>query len=75
MEFATDVEGGHVFLNIELVSHVGRVEDEVEGEGPGLGPILVLRTYEFLSAELQGVVFLIGAVRKSEDLSTEGRCP
>ena len=75
MEFAIDVEGGHVLLNVELVSHVGRVEDEVEGESPGLGPILVLRTYEFLGAELQSVIFLVGAVRKSVDLSTEGRCP
>ena len=75
MEFAIDVEGGHVLLNVELVSHVGRVEDEVEGESPGLGPVLVFRTYEFLGAELQSVVFLIGAVRKGVDLSTEGRCP
>ena len=70
MEFAIDVEGGHVLLDIELVSHVGRVEDEVEGERPGFGPILILRTDEFLGAELQSVLFLVRAVRKSVDLRT-----
>ena len=75
MEFAIDVEGGHVLLNIEFVGHVGSVEDEVEGKSPGLGPILVFRTYEFLGAELQSVIFLVGTVRKSVNFSTEGRRP
>lgn len=75
MKFAVDVESGHVLLDIELVSHVGAVEDEVEGEGPGLGPVLVLRTDEFLGTELQGVILLVGTVREGVDLSTKSRCP
>ena len=67
VELAVDVEGGHVLLDVELVGHVGGVEDEVEGVGPGLRPVLVSRRDEFLGAELQGVVLLSGAVREGVD--------
>ena len=75
MEFPVDVEGGHVLLDVELVSHVGGVEDEVEGVGPGFRPVLVSGANEFLGTEFEGVVLLSGAVREGVDLGTERRCP
>lgn len=52
VELAVDIESGHVFLDLELVSHVSGIEDEVEGKGPGLCPVLVFCTNEFHSTEL-----------------------
>lgn len=75
MEFAIDVESGHVLLDVEFVGHVGGVQDEIEGVSPGFRPILVLCTNEFLGSELQGVILLVGAVGEGVDLSTERRCP
>ena len=75
MEFTVDVESGHVLLDVEFVSHVGGVENEVEGIGPGLRPVLVACANELLGAELEGVVLLVGAVREGVDFSTERRCP
>ena len=75
VEFAVDVERGHVLLDVELVRHVGAVEDEVEGVGPGLRPVLVPCADELLGAELEGVVLLFGAVREGVDLGAERRCP
>lgn len=75
VELAVDVEGRHVLLDVELVGHVGGVEDEVEGVGPRLGPVLVLCADELLGTEFQGVVLLVGAVREGVDLGTEGSCP
>ena len=62
MEIAVDVERGHVLLDVEGVGHVGGVEDEVEGEGVGFGPVLVGGDDELFGTELQGVVLLPGAV-------------
>ena len=75
MEFAVDVEGGHVFLDVEGVGHVGGVEDEVEFEGVLFGPVLFARDDEFLRAHLQRVVLLPGAVGESVDLGAEGFGP
>ena len=68
------VQDGDVILQIHLVSHVCRVEDEIELEGQWLGPVLILRGDEMLRAELQGVVFLVGRVRDGGDLGAERVC-
>ena len=75
VEFTVDVQRGHVLLDVELVSHVGAVEDEVEGVGPRFRPVLVSCTNEFLGAELEGVILLSGAVRERVDLGPKRRCP
>jgi len=75
VECAVDVEGGHVFLQVEGVGHVGAVEDEVEGKCPWLGPVLVLSADKLLSAEFEGVFFLVGAVGDGVGLGAEGIGP
>lgn len=39
VHFAVDGQGGQVGGHVELVCGVGGVEHEVEGEGPGFGPV------------------------------------
>lgn len=75
VEDAVDGEGGHVLFDVEGVGHVGRVEDHVEGEGPVLVPVLVLRGDEVLRSELLGVGFLVGGVRDGVDVAAEGGGP
>jgi hypothetical protein len=62
VEGAVDGEGGHVILEREGVRHVGCVQDEIEGECPRLGPILVGGTDEFFGAESECVILLRGTV-------------
>ena len=75
MEFAIDVEGGHVFLDVEGVGHVGSIEDEVEFEGPGRGPVLLAGDNEFLGSHLLGVGFLARAVGEGVDFGAKGFRP
>lgn len=75
VEFAIDVEGGHVFLEVEGVGHVCGIEDEVEFEGPGFGPVFLGGDDEFFGAHLFGIGFFAGGVGKGVDLSAEGFGP
>ena len=75
VEFAVDVEGGHVFLDVEGMGHVCGIEDEVEFEGPGLGPVFLGGDDEFFGAHLFGIGFFAGGVGKGVDLSAEGFGP
>lgn len=50
MEFAIDVEGRHVFLNVECVCHISGIEDEVEFELPLLVPVFLTSDDEFFGA-------------------------
>ena len=75
MELAVDVEGRHEFLQVEGMSHVGSVKDEVKGESPWFGPVFVLGADELLCAELEGIFFLVGAVRDGIRLCAESGSP
>ena len=75
VEFAIDVEGGHVFLEIKGVGHVCGVEDEVEFEGVGFGPVFLGGDDEFFGAHLFGIGFFAGGVGKDVDLGAEGVGP
>ena len=75
MEFAIDVEGGHVFLDVEGVGHVCGVEDEVEFEGVGLGPVFLRGDDEFFGAHFFGVGFFARGVGEGVDFGAEGFGP
>ena len=75
VEFAVDVEGGHVFLEVEGVGHVGGVEDEVEFEGVGFVPVLFGGDDEFFGTHLFGIGFFAGGVGEGVDFSAEGFGP
>ena len=63
MELAVDVDGGEVLLDVEGVRHVGGVEDEVEGEGVGFGPVVGVRGDEVRGTEGESVGFFVRGVR------------
>lgn len=67
MEGAVDLERAEVVRQVELVGCVSRVDNEVEGEGQGLVPVLVFSADEVLRAELERVVLLRGGVRDCVD--------
>ncbi len=75
VEFAIDVQGGHVFLDIEGVGHVCGVENEVEFEGVGLGPVFLRGDDEFFGAHFFGVGFFVGGVGEGVDFGAKGRGP
>lgn len=75
VEFAIDVERGHVFLDVEGVRHVSGVENEVKFEGPGFRPVFFAGDDEFFGAHGESVVLFAGAVGKSVDFSAEGFGP
>ena len=75
VEFAVDVEGGHVFLEVEGVGHVSGVEDEVEFEGVGFEPVFRRGDDEFFGAQFFGVGFFAGGVGKGVDFGAEGFGP
>ena len=75
VEFAVDVDGGEVLLDVEGVGHVGGVEDEVEGEGVGFGPFLGVVGDEFFGAEFEGVGFFVRGVGYYGDFGAEGGGP
>ena len=75
VEFAIDVEGGHVFLEIKGVGHVCGVEDEVEFEGVGFGPVFLGGDDEFFGAHLFGIGFFAGGVGKDVDFGAKGVGP
>ena len=75
VEFAVDVEGGHVFLEVEGVGHVCGVEDEVEFEGVGFEPVFLGGDDEFFGAHLFGIGFFAGGVGKGVDFGAEGFGP
>ena len=75
VEFAVDVEGGHVFLEVEGMGHVCSVEDEVEFEGVGFVPVFFGGDDEFFGAHLFGVGFFAGGVGEGIDFGAEGFGP
>ena len=75
MELAVDIERRHVFLNVEGMGHVGGIEDEVEFEGPRLGPVLLACEDEFFGTHLLGIRFFVRAVREGVDFSAESTGP
>ena len=75
VEFAVDVEGGHVFLEVEGVGHVCGVEDEVEFKGVGFGPVFLGGDDEFFSAHFFGIGFFAGGVGEGVDFGAEGFGP
>lgn len=74
VEGAVDLEGAEVVGQVELVRGVGRVDDEIEGELVGLGPVLLLGDDELLGSELERVLLLVGAVGDGVDLGSERLC-
>lgn len=75
VEFAIDVERGHVFLDVEGVRHVGGVEDEIEFESPGFRPVFFTCDDEFFGAHGESVVPFAGAVGEGVDFGAEGFGP
>lgn len=75
VEVAVHIESGHVFLDVEFVRHVGGIEDEVEFEGVGFGPVFSRGDDEFAGAHFKGVVFFGGGVREGVDFGAEGFGP
>lgn len=74
VKFGVDVEDADVVLHVHLVAHVGRIEDEIELEGEGFGPVLVLGADKVFRAELESVLFLVGRVRDGSHFGAEGVC-
>ena len=72
VEFAVDGEHGHHVGEVEGVGHVGGVEDEVEGEGPGFVPVFVGGGDIFLGAKGESVGFFGGGVGNGVDFGAEG---
>jgi hypothetical protein len=75
VELTSDLHRAHVCVQVELVGHVGAVDDEVVGECERLGPVLVTAGDEVVRSEAKSVVLLVRAVGDGSDLSTEGLCP
>lgn len=75
VEGTVDLEDGEVGREVEVLGHVGGVDDEVELELVGLVPVLLLCADEVLSTELQGILLLVSRVRDDGDISTESRSP
>lgn len=75
VKFAIDGEGGHVILQFELVGHIGSVQDEVEREGPGFGPIFVLGADESFGPELLRIRLFSGRVGDGVCFGAESACP
>lgn len=75
MEGSVDSQGGHIFCEIEGVRHVGSIQDEIEGECPGLSPIFVFSTNELFSAKCERVFLFVRTMRDCIGFSTEGRGP
>ena len=75
MEGSVDGERGHIFLQVELVRHVGTVEDEVEGKGPGFGPVFGASVDEFFGAKGFGIFFFGGGVGEGIDFGAQGGGP
>lgn len=67
--------GAEVVVKVELVGHVGAVEDEVESEGVRLGPVLLAGANEVLGTHLEGVLLLAGGVRDYVNFSAESSSP
>ncbi|KAI6747715.1 hypothetical protein HG531_008257 [Fusarium graminearum] len=75
VELATNVEGAHVGVHVELVCHVGTVEDKVKGELVLVGPSLLRGDDNLLCAQLLCVLNLGGGVRHGVNLSTQSLGP
>ena len=75
MELTSDLHRAHVRVQVELVGHVGAVDDKVVGECERLGPVLVTAGDEVVGSEAKSVVLLVGAVGDGSDFSTESLCP
>ena len=75
MELAVHRQRAHVLLQVELVRHVGGVEDEVEGERPRFRPVFVFRADELLGAQGQRVFLLFRCVRNGVDFGAQGGGP
>lgn len=75
VEATHHLKGAEVLLHVELVDRVGGVEDEVEGEGELLVPVLLAGHDEFLGSHLEGVLLLVRAVGEDVDLSSQGDGP
>lgn len=75
MEGSIDSQGGHIFLEVEGVRHVGSIQNEIECECPGFGPIFAFGTNELFSAKSERVFFFVGTMRECVSFSTEGRGP
>ena len=57
------------------MGHVGGVEDEVEFEGVGFGPVFFGSEDEFFGAHFFGVGFFIGGVGEGVDFGAESGGP
>jgi len=75
VEGTVDLEDGEVFGEIELVSSISGIDDEVELELPWLSPALVLGDDEVLSTHLHRVLLLVGRVRDDVGVGAHGYGP
>ena len=75
VELAVGLEGAHVGGEVELVGHVGAVEDEVKLELVLVGPAVLGRDDDLLGAQALRVVDLVGRVREGVRLGAEGLAP
>lgn len=71
VELPVDLECAQYAGDVELVSHVGAVEDEIELECIVLYPLLVRGINEVIGTELHGLLLLVWRVRDGVDLSSK----
>ena len=75
VELAPNLERGVVVGHVKLVDGIGGVEDEVEGEGVWLVPLVLVGDDELLCTKSHGILFLAWAVAEHVDLCAEGFSP
>jgi len=71
VELPVYVERRHKSREVKKVGHVSRVQDEVEFEGPWLGPIFIFRTDKLFSAEFECFFLFVGCVRDGVDFGSK----
>lgn len=75
VEATHHLEGAEVLLHVELVDRIGGVEDEVEGEGELLVPVLLAGHDELLGTHLEGILLLVRAVGEDVDFGSQSDGP
>ena len=62
MEGTVNSQCTHILSHVEAVGRIGGIQDEVEGKGPILRPILLVGSDKLLGTKFLCIVFFVGAM-------------